>query len=84
MVTVPPVRESNIEHQATSEQSGLKVNILEAGKIGEFKNLSMFNKDQIVMSRRWGQRGSETAALVRCFRFVVVRTYQKCTDARLE
>ena len=41
------------------------------------KDVSDFDKGQIVMSTRLGQSISRTAALVGCSRSAVVRTYQK-------
>lgn len=45
--------------------------------MGKRKDLSDFDKGQIVMARRLGQSLSETAALVGCSRSAVVSTYQK-------
>ncbi|ROL18763.1 hypothetical protein DPX16_7074 [Anabarilius grahami] len=47
--------------------------------MGKRKDLSEFDKDQIVMARRLGQSISKTAALVGCSRSAVVRIYQKCS-----
>ncbi|ROL52875.1 Spectrin beta chain, non-erythrocytic 1 [Anabarilius grahami] len=55
----------------------LKLDVLEAGKMGKHKNLSEFDKGQIVMARRQGQSISKTAALVGCSRSAVVSIYQK-------
>lgn len=41
--------------------------------MGKRKDLSEFDKGQIVMARRLGQRISKTAALVGCSRSAVVR-----------
>ncbi|ROL41229.1 hypothetical protein DPX16_10381 [Anabarilius grahami] len=41
------------------------------------KDLSEFDKSQIVMARRLGQSISKTAALVGCSRSAVVSIYQK-------
>ena len=45
--------------------------------MGKRKDLSEFDKDQIVMARRLGQSISKTAALVGCSRSAVVSIYQK-------
>ena len=45
--------------------------------MGKCKDVSDFDKGQIVMARRLGQSISKTAALVGCSRSAVVRTYQK-------
>ncbi|KAM8960365.1 LOW QUALITY PROTEIN: uncharacterized protein RCH25_036055 [Pelodytes ibericus] len=45
--------------------------------MGKGKDLSDFDKDQIVMARLLGQSISKTAALVGCSRSAVVSTYQK-------
>ncbi|ROI37056.1 Protein phosphatase 1 regulatory subunit 12C [Anabarilius grahami] len=47
--------------------------------MGNRKDLSEFDKDQIVMARRLGQSISKTATLVGCSRSAVVRIYQKCS-----
>ncbi|MBN3309194.1 E2AK2 kinase, partial [Amia calva] len=47
--------------------------------MGKRKDLSVFDKGQIVMARRLGQSISKTAALVGCSRSAVVSTYQKCS-----
>ncbi|KAK3529339.1 hypothetical protein QTP70_029145 [Hemibagrus guttatus] len=49
----------------------------EAGKMGKRKDLSEFDKDQIVMARRLDQSISKTAAVVGCSRPAVVSIYQK-------
>ncbi|ROL53769.1 Transposable element Tcb1 transposase [Anabarilius grahami] len=46
--------------------------------MGKRKDLSEFDKGQIVMARRLGQSISKTAALVGCSRSAVVSIYQKC------
>uniref|UniRef100_A0AAY4BY98 Transposase Tc1-like domain-containing protein n=1 Tax=Denticeps clupeoides TaxID=299321 RepID=A0AAY4BY98_9TELE len=47
------------------------------------KDLSDFQKGQIVMARRLGQSISQTAELVGCSRAAVVRTYQKwCKEGK--
>ena len=46
-------------------------------KMGKNKDLSDFEKGQIVMARRLGHSISRTAGLVGCSRFAVVSTYQK-------
>ncbi|ROL44894.1 hypothetical protein DPX16_9106 [Anabarilius grahami] len=45
--------------------------------MGKRKDLSEFDKDQIVMARRLGQSFSKTAALVGCSWSAVVSIYQK-------
>ncbi|ROL44000.1 hypothetical protein DPX16_10284 [Anabarilius grahami] len=45
--------------------------------MGKRKDLSEFDKEQIVMARRLGQSISKTAALVGCSRSAVVSIYQK-------
>ncbi|TMZ23716.1 hypothetical protein EMF65_34440 [Klebsiella pneumoniae] len=45
--------------------------------MGKRKDLSEFDKDQIVMAKRLGQSISKTAALVGCSRSAVVSIYQK-------
>lgn len=45
--------------------------------MGKCKDLSDFDKGQIVMARRLGESISKTAALVGCSRSAVVLTYQK-------
>ena len=45
--------------------------------MGKRKDLSEFDKGQIVMARRLGQSISKTAALVGCSQFTVVSIYQK-------
>ncbi|ROL49972.1 hypothetical protein DPX16_6380 [Anabarilius grahami] len=62
---------------AASEHFVLKVVVLEAGKMGKRKDLSEFDKGEIVMARQLGQSISETAALVGCSRSAVVNIYQK-------
>ncbi|ROL41793.1 hypothetical protein DPX16_9384 [Anabarilius grahami] len=47
--------------------------------MGKRKDLSEFDKDQIVMARRLDQSISKTAALVGCSRSAVVSIYQKCS-----
>lgn len=47
--------------------------------MGKGKDLSDFDKGQIVMARRLGQSISKTAGLVGCSRYAVVSTYQKWT-----
>ncbi|KAK3508309.1 hypothetical protein QTP70_019536 [Hemibagrus guttatus] len=51
---------------AASEHFVLKVDVLEAGKMGNCKDLSDFNKGQIVIARPLDQNISKTAALVGC------------------
>ncbi|KAK3549192.1 hypothetical protein QTP70_034192, partial [Hemibagrus guttatus] len=50
---------------------------MSAGKMGKRKDLSEFDKDQIVMARRLDQSISKTAALVGCSWSAVVSIYQK-------
>ena len=64
-------------YQAASGHLVLKLDVSEAGKMGECEDLSHFDKDQTVMSRRPGQNISRTAALVGGSWSAVVRTYQK-------
>ena len=45
--------------------------------MGKHKDLSEFDKGQIVMARRLGQSISKTAVLVGCSRAAVVSIYQK-------
>ncbi|ROL47651.1 hypothetical protein DPX16_13366 [Anabarilius grahami] len=45
--------------------------------MGKSKDLSEFDKGQIVMTRRLGQSISKTAALVGCYRSALVSIYQK-------
>ncbi|KAK1890463.1 Resolvase [Dissostichus eleginoides] len=48
--------------------------------MGKRKDVSDFDKGQIVMARRLGQGISKTAALVGCSQSAVVSsTYQKCS-----
>ena len=58
-------------------KSVLEVDVLDAGEMGRSKDLSDFDKGQIVMARRLGQSISETARLVRCSRSAVVSTYRQ-------
>ena len=51
-------------YQAASEQSVLEFDVLDAGEMGRSKDLTDFDKGQIVMVRRLGQSISETARLV--------------------
>ncbi|KAK3523932.1 hypothetical protein QTP70_016739, partial [Hemibagrus guttatus] len=53
------------------------IDVLEAGKMGKCKDLSEFDKGQIVMARRLDQSISKTAAIVGCSRSAVVSIYQK-------
>ncbi|KAK3538480.1 hypothetical protein QTP86_004653 [Hemibagrus guttatus] len=48
-----------------------------AGKMAKRKDLSEFDKGQIVMARPLDQSISKTAALVGCSRSAVVSIYQK-------
>ncbi|KAK3573225.1 hypothetical protein QTP86_015136 [Hemibagrus guttatus] len=54
--------------------------MLEPGKIGKCKDLSEFDKGQIVMARRLDQSISKTAALVGCSWSAVVSIYQKWSE----
>ena len=54
LVTMAPVKGWGI-YSAESEQSVLEVDMLDAGEMGRSKDLSDFDKDQIVMARRLGQ-----------------------------
>ena len=58
-----------------SKESVLVVNLLHIGEMGWRKYMSDFEKGQIVMARRLGQRISETARLVVCSWLAVVSTY---------
>ena len=64
-----------IKHE--SKNVVLRVDVIEAGKMGKCKDLSDFDKGQIVMARWLGQSISKIAALVRCSWSAVVSTYQK-------
>ncbi|KAK3568968.1 hypothetical protein QTP86_021379 [Hemibagrus guttatus] len=57
--------------QAANEHFVLKVDVLEAGKMDKRKELSEFDKGQIVMARPLDQNISKTAALVGCWSAVV-------------
>ncbi|KAK3557338.1 hypothetical protein QTP70_026583 [Hemibagrus guttatus] len=59
------------EAKALLEQAGHMV-VLEAGKIGKRKDLSKFDKGQIVTARRLHQSISKTATLVECSRSAVL------------
>ena len=61
-------------YQAASENVVIKVDVLEAGKMGKCNYLSKFVKGHIVMARPLGHSISKTAALVRCFQSAVVST----------
>ena len=54
--------------------------MLDAGEIGRSKDLSEFDKGQIVMARQLGQSISETARLVGCSRSAVVSTYRQWSE----
>lgn len=54
----------------------LTINMLDAGEKGQEKDLSNFDKGQIVVSRRLGESTSETSKLVGCSWSAVVRIYQ--------
>ena len=62
---------------AASESVVHKVDVLEAGKMGKRKDLSEFDKGQIVMARPLGQSISKAAALVGNSWSAVVSIYQK-------
>jgi len=51
-----------------------------AGEMGRNKDVSDFDKGQIVMARQLGQSISETARLVCCSQSAVVRIYQKWSE----
>ena len=51
-----------------------------AGEMGRNKDLSDFDKGQIVMTRRLGQSIPETARLVGCSRSEVVSTYRQWSE----
>ncbi|KAK3528122.1 hypothetical protein QTP86_023845 [Hemibagrus guttatus] len=55
----------------------LFLDVLEAGKMGKHKDLSEFDKGQIVKARQLDQSLSKTAALVGCSRPAVVSIYEK-------
>ena len=55
----------------------LKVDVLEAGKMGKCKDLSEFHKGQSVKARQLGQSISKTAVLVGCSWSAVVRSGQR-------
>ncbi|KAK3509671.1 hypothetical protein QTP70_008417 [Hemibagrus guttatus] len=55
----------------------VKKRVQAAGKMGTRKDLSEFDKGEIVMARRLDQSISKTAALVGCSRSAVVNIYQK-------
>ncbi|KAK3512623.1 hypothetical protein QTP70_018636, partial [Hemibagrus guttatus] len=57
-----------------------RVDVLIAGKMGKRKDLSEFDKGQIVMARRLDQSISKTAALVGWSWSTVVSTYQKWSE----
>ena len=73
LVTMAPVKGWDI--LGASEQSVLEVDVLDAGEMGRSKDLSNFDKGQIVMARRLGQSIFETARLVGCSQSAVVSTY---------
>lgn len=54
-----------------------KVDVLEAGKVSQQKELSKFDQGQIVMARWLVQGISNTAAVVDCPRSAVVNIYKK-------
>ena len=61
--------------KAASEHFVLEVDVLEAGEMGKCKDLSEFDKDQIVTAGQLGQSISKTAVLVGCSRSAVVSIY---------
>ncbi|KAK3543475.1 hypothetical protein QTP70_022071 [Hemibagrus guttatus] len=66
-----------LQQKAESEHFVLNVDVLEAGKMDKRKDLSKFDKGQIVMARPLDQNISKTAALVGGSRSSVVRIYRK-------
>ncbi|KAK3517496.1 hypothetical protein QTP70_012575 [Hemibagrus guttatus] len=58
----------------------LIIDVLEAGKMGKRKDLSEFDKGQIVMTRRLDQSISKTAALVGCSWSAVCLTPSTCNS----
>ena len=54
--------------------------MLDAGEMGRSKDLSDFDKGQIVMASRLGQSISETARLVGCSRSAVESTYRQWSE----
>lgn len=58
----------------------MKQDDLDPADMGRRKDLSLFDKDQIVMARRLGRSISETARLVGCSRAAVVRIYQQWSE----
>lgn len=69
VVTVAPWR--GVIHQAASEQSVLKIDVMEAGKIG--KSIRIW----VTLTCDLGQSISRTVGRVVCSRYTVVDTYQK-------
>ena len=67
-------------YEAASEQSVLEVDVMDAGEMGRSKDLSDFDKGQIVMARRLGQSISETERLVECPWSGVVNTYRQWSE----
>ena len=61
-------------------KSVLEVDVLYVGEMGRSKDLSDFDKNQIVMARRLDQSISETARLVGCSRSAVVSTDQQWSE----
>lgn len=50
----------------------VETDVLEVGKMGKCRNLSDFDKRQIVMARPLGQSISKTTRLVGCSQYAVV------------
>ena len=67
-------------YEAASEQSVLEVDVLDAEEMGRSKDLSNFDKGQIIMARRLGQSISETTRLVECSLTAVVSTYRQWSE----
>ncbi|KAK3536844.1 hypothetical protein QTP86_027040, partial [Hemibagrus guttatus] len=66
------VEEAAVEFLTSLFNMVLKIDVLEAGKMDKRKDLSEFDKGQIVMARRLDQSIPKTAALVACSRSAVV------------
>lgn len=61
-----------------SKWSVPELHVLEAGYMGKRKDLSDFDKSQIMMTRPLGQSISKIASFVGCSWYAVVRIYQMC------
>ena len=61
-------------------KSVLEVDVLDAGEMGRSKDLSDFDKGQVIMAIQLGQSISETARLVGCSRSPVVSTYRQWSE----